>query len=874
MVIHYAHATVSEVAIMVVGGISYAVVWIIGQIIALVTYCLIAVANYNDFSTSIAISTGWVVLRDVANMFFIIIFLVIAFGTMLGEDIAPQYHYKKTLIRFIMMAILINFSKTIAGFVIDIGQVIMMTFVNGFSAAAGGNFLEVMQIRELTAMTTYQGVEIGTIDIVGGLLLAMVVALVSLICMVVLTMILVARVVALWLLVVVSPLAFFAAAVPMNSIQKFYSQWWGMLVQNVMVGPLLAFFIWLSLAVVSNSAFNTEMEKVAAGATAEKTTLSSTVTAGSEGAALPSAGPGGIGTPEIMLKYLIGIALLMGGLALAKQTGAAGASFAAAGDKWIRKGGSATAKWMGRQAYKPVSAIGRRAGEVGFGLMAGSRIPLVSGLGAKQVVALRKKEEAEGKKASAYVSKLTPKEVVARRDVLKGLGMLRTKKQDAEFFALSDSALKNLRYKGEATDKDKALAAELMANNERRAKMPGGPGFSQANLDFKKARPDLLLTEKDKVAQFKAMDNMQLLKNLAPQVLKDKETLTLLKNTIGEERWKKLEEKGNKDWKDAIRNLSKKEPGKEEKEAAQKELAEADKIKDPAARKEAIQAMGEKVANLPKESITQAITDALSGEQIEILLKADNLSISSLSVEKLTANDNEIAGKVAEHGTKKQKDNIFKRIGNKWTETMKEVRQEQLIKQPNFYTPPAMAASKEIMSIEHSPKNAFNVSVENNFAEEKDKNAFKDVIKNDPDSVLNLRPEEMQGQVMEIIQEAVGNKKSLRDLAKLAQSDEEKDAFEQIVKTAHKNAIQNSDQDMINFLEMTRGVKNYISQQPEETQPKAEKTSKMSDEDEEEEEWMMAEEDGEKAKKETLKDEKEKSAEGDEKKGDGEDETK
>ena len=168
-------------------------------------------------------------MRDVANMFFVVVFLIIAFGTILGEGLAQNYHYKKALPRLLIMAILINFSKTIAGLFIDFSQVIMMTFVNGFSQAAGGNFLEVLQIDQLTALRTLpadpatgESPVTTQADAVAGLLLAGAVATLSVVVMVVMTMVLAMRMVMLWMLVVVSPLTFFASTVPSKKINQQY----------------------------------------------------------------------------------------------------------------------------------------------------------------------------------------------------------------------------------------------------------------------------------------------------------------------------------------------------------------------------------------------------------------------------------------------------------------------------------------------------------------------------------------------------------------------------------------------------------------------------------------------------------------------------
>jgi len=59
---------------------------IIGSIISLILPVLINIAQFNDFTTASAVTTGWVLIRDVCNMFFIVILLVISVGTILNIE--------------------------------------------------------------------------------------------------------------------------------------------------------------------------------------------------------------------------------------------------------------------------------------------------------------------------------------------------------------------------------------------------------------------------------------------------------------------------------------------------------------------------------------------------------------------------------------------------------------------------------------------------------------------------------------------------------------------------------------------------------------------------------------------------------------------
>ncbi|MCK4892174.1 MAG: hypothetical protein KAS78_05900, partial [Candidatus Pacebacteria bacterium] len=86
---------------------------------------------------STALVTGWEVVRDAVNTFFVLILLVIAFGTILRSK---TINAKNILPKFIIAIFLINFSAIIAKLVIDIGQVFMFeirTWMGSFSGNDG-----------------------------------------------------------------------------------------------------------------------------------------------------------------------------------------------------------------------------------------------------------------------------------------------------------------------------------------------------------------------------------------------------------------------------------------------------------------------------------------------------------------------------------------------------------------------------------------------------------------------------------------------------------------------------------------------------------------------------------------------------------------
>src|SRR3989344_4190209 len=103
--------------------------WLIApltELLNLLIILLIKVASYNSFVTEPIVELGWKTLRDVSNMFFVLILLIVAIGTIIKWDVI---NYRQNLRRLILMALLINFSRTIAAFLIDFSQVITLTFI-------------------------------------------------------------------------------------------------------------------------------------------------------------------------------------------------------------------------------------------------------------------------------------------------------------------------------------------------------------------------------------------------------------------------------------------------------------------------------------------------------------------------------------------------------------------------------------------------------------------------------------------------------------------------------------------------------------------------------------------------------------------------
>jgi len=234
-------------------GLGTVAMWLFGLVVF--------IASYNDFLDQEAVTKGWYLIRDVCNMFFVVLLLVIAFGTILRIE---KYQMKTMLPGVLKAAVLVNFSKLICGLIIDAGQVVMMTFVNGFSEAAGGNLVTGIGLSKLMQLNTPENAGVAKVDIMIGLMLAIFLVLVTIVVVFMLAAILTIRLVVLWFLIVLSPLAFLLKASPVGS--NYASQWWSRFGNYVAVGPLIAFFLWLSLLIMgSGNVFGEDQAAAEAG---------------------------------------------------------------------------------------------------------------------------------------------------------------------------------------------------------------------------------------------------------------------------------------------------------------------------------------------------------------------------------------------------------------------------------------------------------------------------------------------------------------------------------------------------------------------------------------------------------------------------------
>ncbi len=219
---------------IVAGALSAFIVWFAKEAINIPV-----VASKNEF-----IEQGFQISLTIVNSIFILVLVVIGLATILRWR---TYQFQKLLPVFILVALLINFSGVLVGFVVDIGNLL----TNFFLGPIGSLKMEAQTIGSLGgdiwSYLTSPGFDELFGNLVGVIAKSIIILLYNLVLFLVLFVlfiIFVVRTSVLSLLAVLAPFAFAAYILP--GTRKFATQWWGLLIQWSLIGAPIAFFLYLS----------------------------------------------------------------------------------------------------------------------------------------------------------------------------------------------------------------------------------------------------------------------------------------------------------------------------------------------------------------------------------------------------------------------------------------------------------------------------------------------------------------------------------------------------------------------------------------------------------------------------------------------------
>lgn len=322
----------------------------------------ISIAAYNNYIDVDVVQLGWIMIRDVANMFFVVALLVIAFGTILGIE---EYEWKKNLVKLILAAILINFSNLIAQLIIDIAHVFTITFLNAIAATAGGNLINMFKLDQITQMVGAAG-DSGDfrMEMAAGAIAATGFAVLAAVAMGSYAYVMMVRVVVLWGLIILAPGAYILGVLPKT--KAYADRWWSEFGKHVVVAPVMVFFLWLSFATLGNGQIAQDIQ---AGQNNKQFQLTQDTQTSYESQGLkkydnPTLSLSKVTTWENMASFFIAMAFMYYGLKVTQETGATGAGAVGSALEFGKKvatiaTGYAAGRWLAGGAVNLAKGAGK-----------------------------------------------------------------------------------------------------------------------------------------------------------------------------------------------------------------------------------------------------------------------------------------------------------------------------------------------------------------------------------------------------------------------------------------------------------------------------------------------------------------------------------
>lgn len=212
----------------------------------------------NSYRTNF-IDLGWSIIRDIANVFFIIALLYVAIKTIVDLNSSDN---KKLIIKIIAIALIINFSLFATKVVIDASNMLAHIFYANIESIGkngekldptykGEKSITVGLVRQFDPQKIFgednkidQDGELSTFAII--LIIGIALAGYMFFMFLSVALFFISRVIMLWLLMIFSPIAFASYTIPSISIPGFGGkEWWSELSKNAFLAPVFIFFLYL-----------------------------------------------------------------------------------------------------------------------------------------------------------------------------------------------------------------------------------------------------------------------------------------------------------------------------------------------------------------------------------------------------------------------------------------------------------------------------------------------------------------------------------------------------------------------------------------------------------------------------------------------------
>ena len=360
------------------------------------------ILNWQRLDNDPVVELGWKIVRDITNIFFVLVLLIIAFATILRIE---TYGMKALLPKLIIAALLVNFSLTIAGAFLDLAGVMTDTFLSSGESDLFTNLPAAMGLQKATIATTADeryiwkchptgftsgnqtfcnliclstSIPPSTCDlepikkepeikwgqswnvfweVCKGILFSIIFTSIALIAFALFAILLLIRTIFIWFLLIIAPIAWLLWILPATS--KLFQDWWNSFLKWTFFAPIASFFMWLATTVwakIMEGSLTVEISGAEKAITQMKTIITDESI---NSRLLPQ-----VMEPSSLLQFLLICGIMIGGLIAALKMGVYGAQGIIGFTKEIgTKASKGAAKWTGRRMQIKTAPIAGKIGQ-------------------------------------------------------------------------------------------------------------------------------------------------------------------------------------------------------------------------------------------------------------------------------------------------------------------------------------------------------------------------------------------------------------------------------------------------------------------------------------------------------------------------------
>ncbi len=222
---------------------------LLGNILAVIMDWFDAILSMSiGFYDVPVVNAGWAISRDFANMFFIVALIIMAFATIFEIS---NYNFSSMVVRFILTAVLINFSLPLAKLFLHFTDILSSIFITALGTVANqlgqGLVSGIVPSGDIlsTASSIFGGVSLSVMTGVWGIILIGLL----IISMGTATAFIFVRIPIIWYLLIFAPIAMILNVFPTG--RAGFKSWLNMIIGWGLYLPVFLFFMYFGLYFLS-----------------------------------------------------------------------------------------------------------------------------------------------------------------------------------------------------------------------------------------------------------------------------------------------------------------------------------------------------------------------------------------------------------------------------------------------------------------------------------------------------------------------------------------------------------------------------------------------------------------------------------------------